>query len=293
MAFTGYREDDFRAFLYKTSDGGETWASIADGIPAEAVNVVREDPVVPGVLYVGTELGAYVSLDGGGTWATLGSGLPTVPVYDLVVHPREGDVVLGTHGRGFWILDVRLLRQLAGEGMAEGARPVRRGRRDAPAAPQPVRLERPGQLRRHEPRGAGPRRLLAAGRPGQGRREAVGRGRGRQEAARPGAAPRGRAARGHLGPARARPSAPKVDRAPSAAGVVAAGVVGRPRPAPTPWCSRSARTASARPSSCAATRCSAAAWPRRKRRSTPSPAGTADRSRSRPASRSSARVSHQ
>ena len=122
VAFTGYREDDFTAYLYRSTDGCETWASIADGVPDEAVNVIREDPVVPGVLYVGTELGAYVSLDGGTTWAELGAGLPTVSVYDLVVHPRDGEVVLGTHGRGFWILDVRLLRQLAGEGMADSAR---------------------------------------------------------------------------------------------------------------------------------------------------------------------------
>jgi len=122
VAFTGYREDDFRAFLYKTTDGCETWRLISNGIPAEAVNVVREDPVVPGVLYVGTELGAHVSLDGGGSWAPLGAGLPTISVYDLVVHPRDGDLVAGTHGRGFWVLDVRVLRQLAGEGMAEGAR---------------------------------------------------------------------------------------------------------------------------------------------------------------------------
>lgn len=122
VAFTGYREDDFRAFLYTTTDGCKTWSLISAGIPAEAVNVVREDPKIPGVLYVGTELGVYVSLNGGVSWSELGAGLPTVPVYDLVVHPRDGDVVIGTHGRGFWILDVRVLRQLAGEGMSDGAR---------------------------------------------------------------------------------------------------------------------------------------------------------------------------
>lgn len=111
VAFTGYREDDFRAFLYRTDDGCETWTSISDGIPDEAVNVVREDPKVPNVLYVGTELGAHLSMDGGKTWSRLGSGLPTVSVYDLVVHPRDAEVVAGTHGRGFWILDVELLRQ--------------------------------------------------------------------------------------------------------------------------------------------------------------------------------------
>jgi photosystem II stability/assembly factor-like uncharacterized protein len=122
VVFTGYREDDFRAFVYKTTDGCETWTSISEGVPDEGVNVIREDPVVPGVLYLGTELGAYVSLDGGQSWATLGAGLPTLPVYDLVVHPRDGEVVIGTHGRGFWILDVRLLRQFAGEGLGETSR---------------------------------------------------------------------------------------------------------------------------------------------------------------------------
>ncbi len=120
VAFTGYREDDFRAFLFRTTDGCRTWSSIAEGLPAEGVNVVREDPSVPGVLYVGTELGAYVSLDAGESWAPLGKGLPRVAVYDLVVHPRDGELVAGTHGRGIWILDVRILRQLA-ESHGEGA----------------------------------------------------------------------------------------------------------------------------------------------------------------------------
>ncbi|MCP3920643.1 MAG: PDZ domain-containing protein [bacterium] len=120
-SFTGYREDDVRAFVYVTENRGRNWRRISDGLPQEPVNVVREDPVEAGVLYVGTELGAYVSVDAGGAWHKLGSGLPTIPVHDLVVHPRDGELVLATHGRGFWAMDVSVVRGLRGESLAKDA----------------------------------------------------------------------------------------------------------------------------------------------------------------------------
>ena len=122
VVFTGYREDDFRPFVYRTEDGGRTWSAIHGDLPAqEPVNVVREDPWRANVLYAGTELGVHVSVDRGATWSPLGAGLPRVSVYDLVVHPREGDVVLGTHGRGFWILDSPAVRELSAEVLAKEA----------------------------------------------------------------------------------------------------------------------------------------------------------------------------
>jgi hypothetical protein len=81
-------------------------------LPAEPVNVVREDPVNADLLYVGTDRGVYVSLDRGSSWQALQSGLPNVPVHDLVVHPRDRELVAGTHGRSVWIVDVLPLQEL-------------------------------------------------------------------------------------------------------------------------------------------------------------------------------------
>jgi photosystem II stability/assembly factor-like uncharacterized protein len=106
-AFTGYREDDSRAYLYRTTDFGATWAPIVNNLPAESINVVREDPHNVDLLYVGTDAGVYVSLDRGATWTSLSASLPTTPVHDLVVHPRDGEIVIGTHGRGVFVLDAR------------------------------------------------------------------------------------------------------------------------------------------------------------------------------------------
>ena len=119
VAFTGYREDIRDPYLYMTEDGGVSFRSIAGGLPqGESVNVVREHPWNDQCLLVGTEFTCQVSIDAGATWHELGSGLPTVPVHDLVVHPRDGDVVIGTHGRGFWILDAAFLGELTAESLA-------------------------------------------------------------------------------------------------------------------------------------------------------------------------------
>ena len=102
----GKRDDDFSVYLWKSDDFGKTWTSIASGIPVGPVNVIREDPVNNGILYVGTDMGVYVSLDAGKTWQVLGAGLPTTYVHDLVIHPRDNVLVAATHGRGMWVLDV-------------------------------------------------------------------------------------------------------------------------------------------------------------------------------------------
>ena len=112
VSLNGYRDDDITAYLYATEDLGATWTSIAAGLPAEPVNVIREDPVNPNVLYVGTDRGVYASLDRGKSWESLPGGIPNVPVHDLVVHPRERELVAGTHGRSVWILDVLPLQEL-------------------------------------------------------------------------------------------------------------------------------------------------------------------------------------
>ncbi len=113
VSFTGYREDDFEAYLFLSSDFGATWRSIANNLPFEAINVIREDPFERDLLYVGTELGIYCSMDRGKTWHSLTHGLPTVAVHDIAVHPRDGDLVIGTHGRSAFVLDAKRIRERA------------------------------------------------------------------------------------------------------------------------------------------------------------------------------------
>ncbi len=106
-AQNGKRNEDFTPYLWMSHDHGETWRSIAGGVPLGPINVIREDPKNPQVLYVGTDLGVYVSSDRGGSWDALVAGLPNTFVHDLAVHPRDDVLVAGTHGRGVWVLDVR------------------------------------------------------------------------------------------------------------------------------------------------------------------------------------------
>ena len=106
VALNGYRNDDATPYLFASDDLGAHWRGIAKGLPDEAVNVVREDPVNADVLYVGTDRGVYVTLDRGASWTALDAGLPNVPVHDLAVHPRERELVAATHGRSMWLVDV-------------------------------------------------------------------------------------------------------------------------------------------------------------------------------------------
>ncbi len=117
VSLNGYRDDDITAYVYRTDDLGRSWRDITGNLPDEAVNVVREDPINPSVLYVGTDRSAYVSLDGGRNWQVAGAGLPNVPVHDLIVHPRERELVAGTHGRSVWILDALPIEDLTEEVM--------------------------------------------------------------------------------------------------------------------------------------------------------------------------------
>ena len=106
VAAKRYQLDDFKPYIYKTSDFGKTWKRIGRGIPDnEFVHAVREDPSRKGILYAGTERGVWVSFDDGENWQTLQLNLPVSPVHDLMVQEREKDLVVATHGRSFWILD--------------------------------------------------------------------------------------------------------------------------------------------------------------------------------------------
>ncbi|MBA2341805.1 MAG: glycosyl hydrolase [Pyrinomonadaceae bacterium] len=106
VAATMYKWDDFRPYLYKTTDYGRTWTKITNGIPDGAfTRVIREDPNKRGLLYAGTETGIYMSYDDGANWQSLQLNLPIVPVTDLAVHKRDRDLVVATQGRSFWVLD--------------------------------------------------------------------------------------------------------------------------------------------------------------------------------------------
>jgi photosystem II stability/assembly factor-like uncharacterized protein len=110
VAVNRFRLDEQRPQLLRTHDGGATWTEIDRGIEAAPTNVVRADPWRRGMLYAGTERGVWVSLDDGNSWSSLRLNLPATSVRDLVVH--DDDLVIGTHGRGFWILDdIAPLRQ--------------------------------------------------------------------------------------------------------------------------------------------------------------------------------------
>ena len=109
-----HKLDDFRPYIFKTTDFGKTWTKIISGIPDGAyTHAVREDPVRRNLLYAGTETGIYVSFDGGANWQSLQLNLPNAPIHDLIV--KNDDLVVATHGRAFWILDdLTPLRAAAG-----------------------------------------------------------------------------------------------------------------------------------------------------------------------------------
>ncbi len=108
------RLDDLKPHIYRTHDRGATWTEIVRGLPDTPVNAVREDPVRKGLLYAATELAVYVSFNDGGDWLPLRLNMPATSIRDLVVH--DSDLVVGTHGRSFWILDdISPLRQMAPE----------------------------------------------------------------------------------------------------------------------------------------------------------------------------------
>ncbi|MFC1513775.1 WD40/YVTN/BNR-like repeat-containing protein [candidate division KSB1 bacterium] len=114
-SFTGYREDDFGKYLYMSTDHGTTWRSISGNLPSESINVIREDPKNSSILYIGTDMGVYVTLDKGGSWISLCNNLPTTPVYDLVIHPRDNELVIGTHGRSVFVLEIESIQEHVGK----------------------------------------------------------------------------------------------------------------------------------------------------------------------------------
>jgi photosystem II stability/assembly factor-like uncharacterized protein len=118
VAFDAHRINDFAPYIYVTTDFGRTWRTAIRGLPRDngVVHALREHHRTPDLLFAGTETGLFVSFDRGASWESLRLNLPTVPVYDIAIHPRENDLIVGTHGRSIWILD----DITALEGMAAG-----------------------------------------------------------------------------------------------------------------------------------------------------------------------------
>ncbi len=115
IVIDGHRSHDFRPHIWRTTDFGENFEDVSEGLPQVSTRVLREDPSNPDVLYVGCEIGVCVSFDKGRSWARLKGNLPTVRVDDIVVHPRDKELVLGTHGRSVWIADASALQAMTEE----------------------------------------------------------------------------------------------------------------------------------------------------------------------------------
>ncbi|MEE4115370.1 MAG: hypothetical protein V2I37_04330 [Marinilabiliaceae bacterium] len=105
MVQNGKRDDDFNVYAWMSEDYGKTWKDISANIPLGTVNVIREDPLNKDILYIGTDVGVYVSKNRGNSWEVLGGNLPSCFVHDLIIHPRDNIIVIATHGRGMYALD--------------------------------------------------------------------------------------------------------------------------------------------------------------------------------------------
>ncbi|HEX9754125.1 MAG TPA: hypothetical protein VGA42_00380, partial [Gemmatimonadales bacterium] len=124
FTFDNHRNGDFTPYVYVSNDFGRTARSISNNLPTggpDFVHVIREDLRNRNLLFVGTDLGAYVSLDRGASWHRFMTGLPTVPVHDLQIHSRDGELIAGTHGRSIWIVDIAPLEELSEAIVAESA----------------------------------------------------------------------------------------------------------------------------------------------------------------------------
>ena len=116
VTVNGYREDDFKTYLFMSTDFGKNWKSINGNLPESVANVIIQDPVNPDLLYCGLDNGSYISLDKGASWSVIKDAL-NVAAYDMLVHPRDNELVIGTHGRSVFVMDVKPLQALRDGGV--------------------------------------------------------------------------------------------------------------------------------------------------------------------------------
>jgi hypothetical protein len=113
VSMNGYRFDEFASYIYKTTDYGASWTSVTGNLPEDVVNVIVQDPVNPDILYAGLDHGSYVSLNDGKDWHLI-TQIPNVASYDMIVHPRDLELVTATHGRSIYVSDITLFHELHG-----------------------------------------------------------------------------------------------------------------------------------------------------------------------------------
>jgi photosystem II stability/assembly factor-like uncharacterized protein len=113
LTMTGYRFDEFKPYVFKSVDYGNNWFPLAGNLPAEAVNIIREDHLKEEILYVGTDHGLYLSFNGGKTYDLIQGSIPNVAIYDMVIQKKNNDLVIGTHGRSVYIMNLNAIHELA------------------------------------------------------------------------------------------------------------------------------------------------------------------------------------
>ena len=123
VSFDRHKFDDYKPYIFKTTDGGKSFSNISGNLPANAyVHVVREDPKNTNLIYAGTELGIYASWDGGKNWTELNmKNFPRVAVHDILIHPRDNDLIVATHGRSIWVFDDAAVLQQMNSNILQGA----------------------------------------------------------------------------------------------------------------------------------------------------------------------------
>jgi photosystem II stability/assembly factor-like uncharacterized protein len=109
VTLTGYRFDEFTPYVYKSTDYGKTWTSVAGNLPMEAANIIKEDHTNPAILYLGTDQGLYVSTNSGKSYELMQGSIPNVAIYDMAIQKRENELVVATHGRSVFIVDLKPL----------------------------------------------------------------------------------------------------------------------------------------------------------------------------------------
>ena len=113
VSASGYRDDDFTPYIFRSDNAGKTWTPIFKGLPLGSINVVIDDPTHKDMVFVGTDNAVYVSLDAGASFSLLSNNLPGVPVHDLKIQEREKELVVGTHGRSIYIGGLKTIYEMA------------------------------------------------------------------------------------------------------------------------------------------------------------------------------------